>query len=285
MAFPAGPTHGTQYTAANGVVWEFDTNRWKPVAGGIGGSTTASGVSSTATGDVAATNVQAAIAELASEKTTPAAVGAAILASRGIATIVLDRDLTAPPGGPATNDVYLVATGGSGAWAGHDGELATWDGAAWQFTALADGRLLYIDDEDIFVGVVNGTLSGVGGGGTTDAAALTSGTLAAARLPAFGSGDVSFAASGGAGTIANDAVTSAKLANDAVTNTKLADMAANTVKVRAAATAGDPSDVALAASQLLGRGAAGDIAAIGLGNGLSMTGTTLNITFGTGSIL
>lgn len=55
---------------------------------------------------------------------------------------------------------------------------------------------------------------------TTNATNITSGTLPAARLPAFGSADVSFAAGGGAGTIANNAVT----------NAKLAQMTANTIK-------------------------------------------------------
>jgi hypothetical protein len=54
-------------------------------------------------------------------------------------------------------------------------------------------------------------------GSATD---LASGTLAAARMAAFGSGDVSFASGGGAGTIAANAVTNAKLAQAAATTVK-----------------------------------------------------------------
>lgn len=85
------------------------------------------------------------------------------------------------------------------------------------------------------------------------------------------SGTWSFAA-----TIANDAVTYAKLQNAA---------AGNVVLARAAATSWDYSEVALAASRLLGRWSTGDIAAITLWSGLSMSGTTLSATGALGDVV
>lgn len=79
------------------------------------------------------------------------------------------------------------------------------------------------------------------------------------------SGTWSFAA-----TIANDAVTYAKMQNAS---------AGNVILARAAATSWDYSEVALAASKLLWRWSTGDIAAITLGTGLSMSGTTLSATW------
>jgi hypothetical protein len=61
------------------------------------------------------------------------------------------------------------------------------------------------------------------------------------------------------------------------------DVTANGVLARAAGTNGDVSAVTLAASQLLGRGSTGDVAAIALGSGLSMTGSTLAASGGGGS--
>jgi hypothetical protein len=70
---------------------------------------------------------------------------------------------------------------------------------------------------------------------------------------------------------------------NAVTYAKMQQAGANTVIARANAAAGDLGEVALSASQLLGRGATGNVAAIALGTNLSMSGATLNASGGGGS--
>jgi len=40
---------------------------------------------------------------------------------------------SAPPGSPTKGNRYIVLTTGTGAWAGHDEAIATYDGAAWIF--------------------------------------------------------------------------------------------------------------------------------------------------------
>ncbi len=56
-----------------------------------------------------------------------------------VQTAVLDRDRTAAPGSPAVGDCHIVAAGATGDWAGHDGEIAQFDGSLWVYVAAKPG--------------------------------------------------------------------------------------------------------------------------------------------------
>ncbi len=78
---------------------------------------------------------------------------------------VEQRDLSAPPGSPSDGDRYLIASGATGAWATHDGEIGIYyDG--WDFLVPQEGWRLWIKDEDSYL-VYDGTgwvaLSALGG--------------------------------------------------------------------------------------------------------------------------
>jgi len=49
----------------------------------------------------------------------------------------------APPGSPATGDIYLVGNSPSGAWVGQAKDIAEWNGSAWVFTDGVQGDFLY----------------------------------------------------------------------------------------------------------------------------------------------
>lgn len=65
----------------------------------------------------------------------------------GIIPPVID-DLATPPGGPSIGDRYIVGAGATGAWAGQDGSIATWNGTAWTFDSSAPvGCFALVEDE------------------------------------------------------------------------------------------------------------------------------------------
>lgn len=85
-------------------------------------------------------------------------------------------------------------------------------------------------------------------------------------VPVYNGSNISF------GTITNSYVdTSASIAF-----AKLEPVAANSVLCRPYGTSGAAESIAIGASQLAGRGSTGNLAAITLGSGLSMSGTTLS---------
>ena len=61
---------------------------------------------------------------------------------------VKDRDLTTPPGSPASGDTYIVAASPTDAWAGQAGKVAVWSGTAWVFGTPRVGWVAYIEDEE-----------------------------------------------------------------------------------------------------------------------------------------
>lgn len=62
---------------------------------------------------------------------------------------VIDRNLTAPPGGESAGDRYIPASLATGAWAGREDDIALWDGSSWVFYTPKKGWRCYVEDEDL----------------------------------------------------------------------------------------------------------------------------------------
>jgi len=61
---------------------------------------------------------------------------------------VIDLDLATPPGSPAEGDLYIVAAGGTGDWATHDGDVTYFSNGAWVFIDPNAGFTLWVTDEN-----------------------------------------------------------------------------------------------------------------------------------------
>jgi hypothetical protein len=64
---------------------------------------------------------------------------------------VLDRDLTAPPGGESDGDRYLVGGSATGTWSGEDGNIAAYQDGAYNFYPPQEGWVMWVADEDLLV--------------------------------------------------------------------------------------------------------------------------------------
>ena len=73
-----------------------------------------------------------------------------------LATVILDRDLSTPPGSPSDGDTYLVKATGTGEWTGQDGKLAYAIDGGWRFYAPFEGLTAYVADEAKLI-LYNGT--------------------------------------------------------------------------------------------------------------------------------
>ena len=64
---------------------------------------------------------------------------------------VKDRHLAAPPASPVDGDRYIVATGGTGAWAGWDGDVVLFTGGAWLRLPPKNGWQVWVEDENLIL--------------------------------------------------------------------------------------------------------------------------------------
>lgn len=60
--------------------------------------------------------------------------------------VVESADIAVPPGAPEPGRCWIVATGGSGDWAGQDGAIAGWTAAGWLFARPAPGWRAWAED-------------------------------------------------------------------------------------------------------------------------------------------
>jgi len=107
---------------------------------------------------------------------------------------VASRAVGAPPSSPAEGIRYIVASGASGDWTGHEGDVAAYQDGAWAFYAPHDGWLAWVVSESALLvhdagewaplSTESGGEGGGGGGGSLEApvanaslANMSSGTL------------------------------------------------------------------------------------------------------------
>lgn len=88
---------------------------------------------------------------------------------------VLSRTLNAPPITPVSGERYLVATGASGDWAGHDDEFALFLDGGWLFRTPREGWRMWVEAEQApLVLAASGwqALGGNGGAGAVQNAVI-----------------------------------------------------------------------------------------------------------------
>ena len=64
--------------------------------------------------------------------------------------IVIDKDLTAPPGSETGGEVYIPAATATGTWVGEEDSIAYFDNG-YKFIQPIEGMVAYITDEKIFI--------------------------------------------------------------------------------------------------------------------------------------
>jgi hypothetical protein len=78
---------------------------------------------------------------------------------------VKDKDLNNPPGGAVFGDRYIVAAIAGGLWAGHEDDIAEYDGANWVFYTPDEGTAVWVEDENTVYAYDGANWILLGGGG------------------------------------------------------------------------------------------------------------------------
>lgn len=65
--------------------------------------------------------------------------------------IIEDRNLSAPAGTETDGQGFIVSGTGTGAWAGHDGDIAFKLNTGWKFIDIQEGFTFWIKDENKFL--------------------------------------------------------------------------------------------------------------------------------------
>lgn len=55
----------------------------------------------------------------------------------------IEEELAAPPSSPVEGGCWLVASGGTGEWAGHVGDIASWQSGHWLFASPSPGMRIH----------------------------------------------------------------------------------------------------------------------------------------------
>lgn len=62
---------------------------------------------------------------------------------------IIDKDLSTPPGSPTTGAMYIIGATATGDWAGHENEIAFYNGG-WKFIEPSNGMSVYVLDEAMY---------------------------------------------------------------------------------------------------------------------------------------
>jgi len=112
----------------------------------------------------------------------------------GVLVRVLSATTTAQPGSPSEGDAYILPASATGAdWAGNDGKIAHYYGAAWHFYAPVTGLGIYSTGDAAVYRYGGATWASESGGGASDFVGLddtpTNFTGAAGKLVAVNIGE------------------------------------------------------------------------------------------------